>query len=275
MSDRRVAIGGYRGARGRSLARPRRAPRSRLVIARTVLLVAGGLGAVGGGAWWLLSAPTFAVARAESGPYRFTARAQVDAALAEALGRNIWRLDGDALADAFTELPWVRAAHVTRRVPDAVAVELEEWRPLVSVAVEGAEDVDEHLVLVGDGRVLPVPEHLDPPALPLLVGAGLRRGADGTRRLAATIDRAVRDLLDALAVTGFEAACPVDFLRVTPRGLAVELARRGGSVQLGREDFAARLDRFLLARDRIPAGAAVDLRFADRITFAPPGPGSG
>jgi cell division septal protein FtsQ len=275
MSDRRVAIGGYRGARGRSLARPRRAPRSRLAIARAALLVAVGLGAVAGGSWWLLNAPTFAVARAESGPYRFSDRAQVDATLQQALGRNIWRMDGDALADAFTALPWVRAAHVTRRVPDAVAVELEEWRPLASVAVARAQERDEHLVLVGDGRVLPVPQHLDPPALPLLVGAGLQTEADGTRRLEGTVDRAVRELLEALAVTGFEATCPVDFLRVTPQGLAIELARRGGSVQLGREDFQARLDRFLLARDRIPAGAAVDLRFADRITFEPPTPGSG
>jgi len=184
------------------------------------------------------------------------------------LGRNIWTLELQEVATAFADLPWVRSVHLRRRVPEFLTVELTEWRPLLSVAVgDGAPD----RVLIADGRLLPWPEHLQPPGLPVLVGAPVRQDeAAGDVALEAEVADDVLAALDALVATGFEAAYPVDFLRLTSRGMVLELERRAGRVILGRGEYAPRLQRYLLARDRVPAGSTVDLRFADRITFETP-----
>lgn len=262
-----IAIGGFRGRRGQPLARPRRARRSRRTIVVASASVVAALGLAAAGAWWLLTSPAFAISRVESGPYRFSAQQEVDGALRLFLGRNIWTLDHAEVAEAFAALPWVRTVHLRRRVPDALAVELAEWRPLVSVAV--GDDAD-GWVMVGDGRLLPWPEHLQPPGLPVLVGADVEvDGPEGTR-LADGVADDITAALDALVVTGFEAAYPVDFLRLTARGLVLELERQAGRVILGREQYVSRLHRYLLARDRVPHGATVDLRFADRITYETP-----
>ncbi|MEZ4388450.1 MAG: FtsQ-type POTRA domain-containing protein [Candidatus Krumholzibacteriia bacterium] len=236
-------------------------------MAIALVAVAGSGALLAAGAWWLLTSPRFAVARVESGPYRFTTQADLDLALRSALGHNIWTLGTADLAAACARLPWVRAVHLRRRVPDTVTVELEEWRPLVGVASARSADLE---VLIGDGRVLPWPAHLQPPGLPVLVGAALDRSDPAAPRLDAGTVVPVMAVLDALVATGFEAAYPVDFIRLTDRGVVLELERRGGSLVLGDEEFAPRLRRYLLARDRIPSGAHVDLRFQDRITFETP-----
>ncbi|MBD3219707.1 FtsQ-type POTRA domain-containing protein [bacterium] len=269
MSGDRVAIGSLRGDRVRTLARWRTPRRSRRQTAARAAVVTVTVAMLVAGAWWMLTTPTFAVARVESGPYRFSTRAEVDRALRDVLGRNIWRLSSGEIAAAFTGLPWVREVHARRRVPDTVVVELVEWRPLLVVAPRDADPVRD-LVLVGDGRVLPMPDHLDPPALPVLVGASLTEDGPDAWRIDPVRAGQVARLLDALAATGFEVACPVDFVRLTATGICLELADRAGTVHLGREAFDERLGRYLLARDRIPRGAAVDLRFADRITIASP-----
>lgn len=262
-----IAIGGFRGRRGRPLARPRRARRSRRAMLLTSATVAAVLGLATAGAWWLLTSPAFAISRVESGPYRFSAQQDVDGALRLFLGRNIWTLDQDEVAGAFVSLPWVRSVHLRRRVPDTLAVELTEWRPLVSVAVGGDAST---WVMIGDGRLLPWPDHLQPPGLPVLVGADVAvAGPDGTRLGDGEAER-IAAALDALVATGFEAAYPVDFLRLTADGLVLELERQAGRVILGRDQYASRLQRYLLARDRVPRGATVDLRFADRITYETP-----
>lgn len=268
MNRAGIAIGGFRGRRGRSLARLRRARRPRRVIVTTLAAVLSTLGLAGAGTWWTLTSPSFAISRVESGPYRFSVQAEVDAVLRSFLGRNIWTLELQEVSAAFADLPWVRSVHLRRRVPQTLTVELDEWRPLLSVAVgDGAPDQ----VLIADGRLLSWPDHLQPPGLPVLVGAPLQPGvAEGGQALDPEVAAAVLAAIDALVVTGFEAAYPVDFLRLTPLGLVLELERRAGRVVLGRGDYAPRLQRFLLARDRVPAGSTVDLRFADRITFETP-----
>lgn len=265
-----VVIGGHRGARGSSLARQRREPRSRWAVAATIGSVSVLVCLVCGGGWWLLTAPTFAVSQVESGPYRFSRQADVDMALRTALGANIWRLKSDDVSTAFDTLPWVRSVNLRRRIPDTVRVELTEWRPLLAVAPD--PDHDPGLVLVGDGRVLEFPRHLPEPSLPLLMGCALQRGEDGATRLDPTLWPLVDQLVAALAATGLESVCPIDFVRATPRGLELVLQRHAGRLTLGREDLEARLQRYLLARSRIPHGATVDLRFADRVTFEPPAP---
>ncbi len=269
MSGERVAIGSFRRDRVRTLARWRTPRRSRRQTAAWTAAVTATIAVLVAGAWWMLTTPTFAVARVESGPYRFSTRSEVESALRDVLGRNIWRLSAGEIGAGFAELPWVREVHARRRVPDTVVVELVEWRPLLVVASRDADPVRD-LVLIGDGRVLPMPEHLDLPALPVLVGASLIGIDPGAWRIDPVRAGQVASLFEALAETGFEVECSVDFVRLTATGITLELADRAGTVHLGREAFDERLSRYLLARDRIPRGAAVDLRFADRITIASP-----
>lgn len=270
MNGAPLVIGEYRGPRGRRLATPRRARRR---WRRIVLRLAAGFGLVGLLVWggsWCLTAPVFAVARIETGPYRFSDQAEVEAALGACLGRNLWTLSRRDLAAVCADLPWVREIRLQRRVPDTAIVELVEWQPLLAIAC--ADVPRGECYVIGDGRVLTLPDHLNPPALPVLVGAELAPGAGATRRLAAADSLAALAAVAALAATGLESVCPVDFVRLTAEGLVLVLQGRSGSLLLGHEDFQIRLARYLLARPRIPEGATVDLRFEDRITFVPASP---
>jgi hypothetical protein len=265
-----LVIGEYRGQRGRRLAAPRRPRRS---WRRTALPLAAGVLAVAAlavGARWLVSAPAFAVDRVESGPYRFSDRAQVEAALAVCLGRNIWTLRRAEVLAACADLPWVREVRLQRRVPGTVRIELAEWQPLLAIACD--EPRRRECFLVGDGRVLPLPAHLTPPALPVLVGARLQADPGPGGRLADADATVALAAVAAMATTGLESVCPVDFVRLTDEGLVLVLQGRSGSLLVGREDFQLRLARYLLARPRIPEGSVVDLRFEDRITYVPAGP---
>jgi hypothetical protein len=268
VTGSRLTIGTHRTDRGRDLAAPRRVRRRpRQVLARVAAVVTL-VGLLAGGGYWLLTAPTFAVSRVESGRYRFSDEAAVEAALSRCLGLNIWRLTHADVDAACADLPWVRRVSVQRRLPATIVVTMTEWRPLLGVATESHPDGSQ--LLVPDGRVLTAPAHLDVPALPLLVGCEPVRGPDGAWRLAGPELASVMALIEALEQTGLESDIPVDFVRHTHAGFVLELQGRAGSLLLGHEDFPRRLARYLLARERIPAGAAVDLRFEDRVTFEAP-----
>jgi hypothetical protein len=266
---RSLTIGASGARRGGATARRRRARRPRRQVILRWSLIITVLLVLSGGAVWLLTSPVFGVVRVESGRYRYSSQDAVQTALSRVLGRNIWRLSHGDVSAACADLPWVRDIRLQRRLPSTVMVELVEWRPLLGVA--RPEDADGSWVLLADGRVLEAPPHLEVPGLPVLVGADVIIDDAGHQRLASPVDDVVLGLLRALEETGLESATPVDFVRITPDGYVVELQRRAGSLLLGHGDFAGRLSRYLLARDSIPFGASVDLRFADRITFVPPG----
>ena len=263
-----LVIGTYRAPRGRRLASPVRTRRCvvRSILRCAAVLVLLGLLAAGGN--WLLTAPFFAVSRVETGPYRFSNRLDVEAALSACLNRNIWSLTRRDAVAACGALAWVREVKLERRLPGTVMLELVEWQPLLAVpADDGGPDV---YYLIGDGRLLALPQHLRPPVLPLLVGGRLQRTQGPEARLAAADPIQVLAVVEALNSTGLESACPVDFVRLTPEGFVLVLQGRCGSLLLGHEDFEIRLARYLLARSGIPEGSIVDLRFEDRITVVPP-----
>jgi hypothetical protein len=270
MRNEPLVIGRYRGSRGRRLATPTRNGRC---LRRAILRAVAGavvLGLLAAGGRWFLTAPHFAVSRVESGPYRFSNRAQVEAALSVCLDRNIWTLSQKDVVAACAHLPWVRDVLMERRLPDTVVVELIEWQPLLAVAVD--EEPNRNLYLIGNGRLLALPDHLHPPVLPLLVGLRPPHPQDGETALVLDGAMHVLEVFEALAATGLESTCPVDFVRMTADGFVLVLQDPCGSLLLGHEDFQIRLARYLLARPRIPEGSFVDLRFEDRITFVPSSP---
>lgn len=260
-----MTIGAFRGARGRDLARPRRRRCSRRQVVLRVGAVVALLVMLAGGGYWLLTAPFFAVARVESGRFRYSSKQAVDAAFARHLGHNIWTLTRGDIAAACADLPWVREVRLQRRIPDTIVVELTEWRPLLVVASEAAAVGPR--ILVEDGRVLAAPEHLDVPGLPRLVGCGLVPDDSGYWRLTESDLGSLLALLRAVEETGLESTRPVDFVRRTDDGFVLELQGRSGSLLLGHDDFRRRLSRYLLTHEQIPLGSIVDLRFEDRITF--------
>jgi cell division septal protein FtsQ len=216
---------------------------------------------------WILTADLFAVARVETGPYRFSDETELETALADLLRRNIWRVGRDDVARVLAPLPWIRDLQISRRLPRTLAVEIREWRPLLEVVPSDATGAGSGpLVLVEDGRVLAFPAHLPAPGLPVLVGMAAPRDSTGVRRLGADQLAATLAVLSAIETTGLEAAAPVDFLIARPEGFAIVLQGGRGRLLVGRTDFADRLQRYMIARDHLEEGLEVDLRFGDRIT---------
>ena len=130
------------------------------------------LAAAGAGVWWLLTSATFTVDRVESGAYRFTSRAELEGALEEFLGRNIWTLSTAEISERLAALPWVRDLRVGRSLPGTIEIDFREWRPLWQVTgLRGVKVATRRpLVLVEDGRILEFPAHVVMAGLPVLVG---------------------------------------------------------------------------------------------------------
>lgn len=241
---------------------PRRSPKKALLRAGVLL---AGLAVLAAAGWWLGHSPTFAVQRVESGAYRFTAREELEGAFGHFLGRNIWTLSSSDVADSLAALPWVRDLQVRRRLPASIAIDFREWRPLL--LMETPASGGKIRVVVEDGRVLDFPDHLPLPSLPVLVGVACRTDSTGRGRCLDPAQRAaVLALVAAVEASGLESACPVDFIVARPEGFAIVLQEGRGTLVVGREEYAERLERYMTARDHLEPGLQMDLRFADRIT---------
>lgn len=232
-------------------------------------LIAVALGICAAGVWWLLTSPVFLVSQVESGVYRFTSETRLTEVFNGLLGRNIWRLSADQVRRELTVLPWVREINVHKRLPGVLTVEFSEWRPLLALATAAADRPGEQLVMVGDGRLLPFPEHLVQTGLPVLVGASLLpAGQDSPLpRLDPEVTEQVLRLMGAIEVSGLESIQPVDFLLLGDRGFTIVLQQQRGRLLVGSSDFAERLERYMTACQKLDPGLEVDLRFKDRITW--------
>lgn len=257
------------GSGGAGFAVRRGANRRRGTLLRRLILGAVLFVVLAGGLLWLDRTGTFSIARVETGTYRFTDATALESRLEVFLGRRLWLVRDEKVAAVLADLPWVREVVVRRRLPATLKLDLAEWRPLVAVAA--ADPADGPRVLLGDGRVVPFPGHLPPPALPVLVGVATVVDSLGRDRLEPGRAGAVTDLLDAVEAVGLETACPVDFLVARDDGYGIVLQEGEGTLLVGREDFAARLERYLVAREHLEMGLEVDLRFGDRVTVRRPG----
>lgn len=246
-----------------------RPSRRRLGLITTLVLVAA-LGV--GGIYWAAHSELLAVTRIETGNYRFTSPAALDAALGPFLGRNLLTVSKSEVADSLATLVWVRDLRIGRRLPGTLAVDFREWRPLAVLAQ--ADLPREHRsrtwVLGDNGALLEFPAELEIPALPTLVGLSIRE-AGSTLAADSTAAAGLLDLFDAIAAVGLETVAPVDFVVVGPQGCAIVLADGQGRLQVGRKEFGPRLERYITARPHLEPGLEVDLRFADRVTVRRPG----
>lgn len=255
---------------GRYAVRRRPDGPGRIGVLRRVGLVVG-IAILAGALYWLLSSRTFAVTRVESGSYRFTTEDELQLALADLLGRNIWTLSRSEISEKLAPLPWVRDLEVRRRLPATLKVDFREWEPILQVAAAGADQRSGPLVMRPDGSLEPFPAHLPAPGLPVLTGLEpVREGDGGGWRLPPDKVAEILELVAAMEDAGLETVCPVDFVVARPEGYGIVLQDRQGTLLVGREDFLARLERFVVARDRLEPGIEVDLRFENRLTVRSP-----
>lgn len=259
-------------AAGRPQARRRTEGRRRRRARWLAPLLLAAVAAAGIGLQRSGVADCFDVRRIETGPYRHTERAELEARLSRALGRSIWGGVARELESQLQSLPWVRRVVVSRHLPDRLLVQLEEWRPMLLVAGPAAADgTVPTWLLRGDGRVLPAPAGRPAPDLPWLLGAEMAPAPDGIGwRLAERQAAAVLELLAAVAATGLEEAAPIDFLLAGAEGLSLVLQGNRGRLLLGRADYEARLQRYLAVRGELAAGVEVDLRFARSVFVKEP-----
>lgn len=91
------------------------------------------LAALGVGARWLMQRPMFTLRDIQvEGDTDHIDAATLRASAVTHLRGNFFTIDLDATQRAFESVPWVRHASVRRVWPDALAVHLEEYRPLAT-----------------------------------------------------------------------------------------------------------------------------------------------
>jgi len=253
----------------KSYAVRRKPRRSRVQLALKIGATITGLAVAGLGVWWLLNSSTFAVARVESGAYRFTSQAELELALSGFLGRNIWPLSTEEISDRLVDQPWIRDLRVRRSLPNSIEVDFREWRPLWQVSdTKGVKVAAKRpLVLIEDGRILEFPAHVVMAGLPVLVGVpAVREGDGGVLRVDPDHLNQIVELISAMEDAGLETVSPVDFIVARNEGYAIVLQDERGVLMVGREDFTDRLNRYMTARDHLDGGLEIDLRFKDRLT---------
>ncbi|MCP4293214.1 MAG: FtsQ-type POTRA domain-containing protein [bacterium] len=241
------------------------APVSRRGVWLKFLVVVFGICLISGGAVYALRSDYFSIVRVESGAYRFTDKEQLDTLLGGYLGHNIWTVSEDQVTKGFESLHWVKDLTISKTLPGTIEIDFREWRPLLSL--DKQSDSGLPLVVVEDGRVLEFPSHLPVASLPVLVGVVCETDTlDAALKLENKWSHSVLDLLSAMAETGLETVCPVDFLVARSEGFAIVLQEGRGQLLVGKTDFSQRLARYMAARDHLEPGLQMDLRFEDKIT---------
>jgi len=169
------------------------------------------------------------------------ARADLEAFAQGIQGASAGDASLGAVREAARRIPWVREATVRRRFPDAVEVSFETHQPLARWSEGG--------LVSARGEVFNA-EHAG--FLPLFRGPPM-----GASRMAHDYP-AIAGALSPLKAVVVE-------LRLSPRGAWQVLLDSGLTLELGREDIVPRVERFVAAYPRLPAGAfegkLADLRY--------------
>lgn len=115
-------------------------------------LVLVALVAVGG--IWLVQRPAFALAsiRVDGDTQHISAPA-VRAGVIGHLKGSFFTVDLDAARQAFEQMPWVRRASVRRVWPNALAITLEEYKPLGTWGADQLVSVDGELFTANQGEL--------------------------------------------------------------------------------------------------------------------------
>ncbi len=147
LKERRVALRRERGRR------------------RAVWLACAGIVLAGIACWfWLRSSSELVAAHIIAPVTAHVPAAEIEQALAGAMGTNLLRLNMRPLEGKLRSIPYVREAHVHRRFPDSLEVRVVEYEPFG--VVQGRPG--ELWLIADDGRVLEQAAGEDGPEGPTL-----------------------------------------------------------------------------------------------------------
>ena len=153
-----------------------------------------------------------------------------------------------AVREAARRIPWVRDAAVRRLFPDAIEVSFETHEPLARWAEGGLVSTRGEVFVADYAGFLP-----------------LFRGPTATSPQMAEVYPAITRALKPLAAALVE-------LRLSARGAWQVVLDSGLTLELGRQDMVPRIERFVAAYPRLPAGAldgkVADLRYGNGFAMA-------
>ena len=175
-------------------------------------------------------------------------------------GRNVLRLDLDAVRRRVEDHPWVARATVRRVLPGRLVVRIQEREPVAIVHLEDLYYLD------GLGRVFKKIAPGDPTDHPVVTGLTRRdviEGVEADRLLARALELVWQGQQGEKGFGGLSE------VRIDPSGdFTLVTEREGLVVRVGREDFApklARLSKVLsLLGARVAQVARIDLGAGDR-----------
>ncbi len=228
-----------RGARAIALIRERWWPRARRAF--SVISIAAVLaGSVVGGRAahrWMTRTPRFGARDIDVVGLHHSQRADVLAASGIGENTNVLGLDTARAERRIERLPWVERAHVTRRLPGTVHIEIEERSAVAIVSASGL------YLASADGLLFKRVQTGDPDDLTTITGisrADFDTDPDAAREY-------VRDALALLADVGASSLASrvhIDEIHREATGeLSIVLAESGTYVWLGRGPYRAKLSR--------------------------------
>jgi cell division protein FtsQ len=218
-----------------------------LNLAANALYALWALALLAAGGYWLMQRPAFALhAIAIGGDTEHINVPTVRASVVGHLKGNFFTVDLDSARQAFEQMPWVRRASVRRVWPNALAVTLEEYKPLGTWGSDQLVSVDGELFTANQGEL-----DQDLPAF------------DGPNGTAKEVVARYFDFKKWLAPLG---ATP-DEVTLSPRYAWTVKLSNGTQIEYGRErnpqTLAERSSRLTAAWAAVTARWGNDIEYAD------------
>jgi cell division protein FtsQ len=213
---------------------------------------------LGGGAWWLLRHPVFAIQTITvQGEVTRNNAVTLRANVMPQLSGNFFTIDLKRARDAFEAVPWVRSAVVHRDFPNRLRTVLEEHEPMALWGDDSVNKMVNQQSRVFEANV----EDVDVEGLPRL------KGPDTQSQEVVQMYRHLLPLFEAVDMN-------IEQLELTPRGSWRVVTDRGALLELGRgsqADITAQLKVFFRTLSQVTARygrtptalAGADLRHKD------------
>lgn len=213
---------------------------------------------LGGGAWWLLRHPAFAIqAITVQGDVTRNNAVTLRANVMPQLSGNFFTLDLKRTREAFEAVPWVRGAVVHREFPNRLRAVLVEHEPMALWGDDSANKMVNQQSQVFEANV----EDVDVEGLPRL------KGPDAQSQTVVQMYRHLLPMFEAMDMG-------IEQLELTPRGSWRVLTDSGALLELGRgseADITAQLKVFFRTVSQVTARygrtptalAGADLRHKD------------